>query len=137
MRYAIILFTPLLLAGCIKESASYYIDGNQHALSLRAEQDYFWTKQVTLKLVTARLPDCQRQVVLGEVPVAGLAVELFANAENTYALRANGKVWQVETVGCTQLEAPQGALGQPLGTFRLDEGKDLVFEQAAASAAAR
>lgn len=126
----LILLAPLLLAGCISESASYHIDGNQHALTVRAQQDYFWSKQVTLKLIASRLPECQRQWTLGEVPVAGLEVELLAAGANVYTLRADGKVWQVETQGCTQLEAPTQAQGQPLGTFRLDERKKMVFEQA-------
>jgi hypothetical protein len=39
MRKGLILLAPLLLAGCVNESASYYIDGNEHALTVRAEQD--------------------------------------------------------------------------------------------------
>jgi hypothetical protein len=136
MRKRLILLTPLLLAGCVNESASYYIDGNEHALSVRAEQERFWSKQVTLRLVAARLPECQRQLVLGKVPLADLDVELFAAGENVYTLRAGDQVWQVETQGCTRLPAPaQAALGQPLGAFRLDQsGKKLVFEKAVATA---
>jgi hypothetical protein len=136
MRKRLILLTPLLLAGCVKESASYYIDGNEHTLTVRAEQERFWRKQVTLRLVAARLPECQRQLVLGQVPLAELDVELFAAGENVYTLRAGDQVWQVETQGCSELPAPAEAeLGQPLGAFRLDDaGKKLVFEKAVATA---
>jgi hypothetical protein len=127
MRIALLL-TPLLLTGCMQESASYYIDGNQHAISVRAQQDYFWSKDVELRVMASHMPDCQRQLVLGNLPLADLQVELFASAENTYVLRAGEQVLQVETGGCSQLEAPAAnALGQPLGTFSLDERKKLVF----------
>jgi hypothetical protein len=137
MRNALLLLTPLLLTGCIKETATYFIEGNQHAISVRARQDYFWSKQVELRVVAARMPDCQRQLVLGKLPIADLQVELFASAENAYTLRAGEQLLQVETGGCTQLEAPAAdALGQPLGVFRLDDHNKLVFEQAAQPAAA-
>lgn len=131
MRNALLLLTPLLLTGCIKESGTYFIDGNQHAISVRAQQDYFWSQDVELRVVAARLPDCQRQLVLGRMPIADLQVELFASGENAYTLRAGDQLMQVETGGCTQLEAPAPAeLGQPLGAFQLDERKKLVFEKA-------
>jgi hypothetical protein len=137
MRIALLLLTPFLLTGCIKESGSYFIDGNQHTISVRAQQDYFWSKEVELRVVAARLPDCQRQLVLGKLPIEDLQVELFASAENAYTLRVGDQLMQVETGGCTQLAAPApGALGQPLGVFHLDERKKLVFEKAAQPAAA-
>ncbi|HEX9171482.1 MAG TPA: hypothetical protein VF861_02370 [Telluria sp.] len=130
MRLALLLLTPLLLTGCIKESASYYIDGNRHAISLRAQQDYFWSKDVELRVLASRMPDCQRQLVLGRLPIADLEVELFESAENTYVVRAGEQVLQVETAGCSQLEAPAAeATGQRLGAFRLDANKKLVFEK--------
>jgi hypothetical protein len=132
MRPALLLLTPLLLTGCINETATYFIDGNEHAISVRARQDYFWSDEVELRVVAARMPDCQRQLVLGKLPIADLRVELFAGADNAYTLRAGDQLWQVETGGCTQLEAPaRAALGQPQGAFHLDERKKLVFEKAA------
>jgi hypothetical protein len=136
MRKALILLAPLLLAGCVDGSASYYIDGNQHALSLRAEQEKFWSKQVTLRLLAARLPDCQRQLELGKLPLSGLDVELFASGEDVYTLRAGDQVWQVETRDCSQIDPPQGELGRPLGSFHLDAHRQLVFEKAPDSATA-
>jgi hypothetical protein len=130
MRKALILLAPLLLAGCVNESASFYIDGNEHALTVRAEQERFWSKQVTLRLVAARLPDCQRQLVLGKVPLSDLDVELFASGENVYTLRAGEQIWQVDTGSCSQLPTPAQAMGTPIGEFRLDGHKKLVFEKA-------
>ena len=41
------LFASLLLAGCVNDSASYQIEGNDHALTVRVLQDYFWSKNAT------------------------------------------------------------------------------------------
>ena len=126
------LLAPLLLAGCVDDSATYYIDGNQHALTVRATQDWFWKKDVTLELVAARMPDCQRRIALGELPIGELELELFASGENEYTLRAGEQAWRVETQGCRELDAPEQVTGQPLGLFHLDENKKLIFEAAAA-----
>lgn len=128
MRRTWILLAPLLLAGCIKDSATHYINGNEHTLTLRAAQEYFWNEQVDLTLVAARWPDCQRQFKLGKVPASALEVELFAAGDNVYSLRAGAQRWQIETQKCTMLGTPDdAALGQPLGTFRMGE-KKMVFE---------
>ena len=43
------LLAPLLLTGCVNDTASYQIEGNDHALTVRVVQDYFWSKQGTVK----------------------------------------------------------------------------------------
>lgn len=126
----LLLLTPLLLAGCVDDSATYYIDGNQHALTVRATQEYFWKKEVALSLLASRMPDCQRRFPLGEVPLADVEVELFASGDNIYTLRAGDLSWRVETGTCSELEAPEQVTGQPLGLFHLDENKKMVFEKA-------
>jgi len=137
MRTSLILLAPLMLAGCLDQAASYAIDGNDHALIVHAEQERFWSDQVTLHVIVSRLPDCQRQLALGKVSLADLDIDLLANGDNVYTLRAGERQWQVETQGCTPLAAPaQAASAQPLGTFQLDDSKKLVFEPAAATAAA-
>jgi hypothetical protein len=139
MRKPFILLTPLLapllLAGCVNDTASYRIEANDHALTLRVVQDYFWSKQAKLRLTATRLPDCQRLMDLGEVTLSGLEIELFASGPNLYTLRSGEDVWQVDTGGCTELEAPDAnaVTGQALGVFHLDEHDKLVFEAAAAS----
>jgi hypothetical protein len=137
-RFLPLLF-PLLLAGCVNESASYAIGGNDHALTVLVTQDYFWSKQADVRLVAARLPECQRQFDLGSAPVADLNVELFSTGENTFLLRSGDTMWQVETGGCTQLPPPsENVQAQPIGVFHLDGSKNLVFERAdGASASAR
>jgi hypothetical protein len=128
----LLLLAPLLLAGCVNDSATYYIDGTQHALTVRATQEQFWKKEVTLELVAARLPDCQRRIALGELPISGLELELFASGDNVYTLRAGEQAWRVETQGCTEMAAPEQVTGQPLGLFHLDDNKKFIFEAAAA-----
>jgi hypothetical protein len=127
MRKGLILLAPLVLAGCVNESASYYIDGNEHALTVRAQQEYF----------ASRLPDCQRQLVLGKLPVRELEVELFASGDNVYTLRAGEQIWQVDTQACAQLPTPAQAMGTPIGAYRLNPRKELVFEQAAGASPAQ
>jgi hypothetical protein len=133
------LLLPLLLAGCVNESASYAIGGNDHALTVLVTQDYFWSKQADVRLVASRLPECQRQFDLGRAPVADLNVELFSTGENTFLLRSGDAMWQVETEGCTQLPPPsENVQAQPIGVFHLDGSKNLVFERAdSATASAR
>jgi hypothetical protein len=136
-RSKLLLLTPLLLAGCIRQSTSYYIDGNQHALSLRAEQEYFWQDDVVVRMAAARLPECQRLFPVATLPIAGFNVELFSGGDNVYSLRAGKQTWRFETQTCTQLTEPTAAeLGAPLGVFRLDPEKKLVFDKPAPGAAA-
>ncbi|QOL51881.1 hypothetical protein LPB04_04870 [Massilia litorea] len=120
----------MLLAGCVDDSATYYIDGNQHALTVRAMQEYFWNKDITLDLLASRMPDCQRRISLGKLPMPDVEIELFASGANVYTLRAGEQVWRVETEGCSELEAPEQVTGEPLGLFHLDENRKLVFEKA-------
>ena len=124
------ILAPLLLSGCVNDSASYRIDSNDHALTVRVVQDYFWSKEGSLKLTAARLPDCQRMFDLGQATLSGLEIELFASGPNLYTLRSGEDTWQVDTGACTELEAPEAnaVTGQALGVFHLDENKKLVFE---------
>ena len=126
----LLLLAPLLLAGCVDDSATYYIDGNDHALTVRALQEHFWKKDVTLELVATRMPDCQRRFELATLPLADVELELFASGENVYTLRAGDLVWRVETQNCSEMEEPEQVTGQPLGLFHLDEKGKLVFEEA-------
>ena len=137
MRSTLIILTSLLLSGCVKQSTSYYINGSDHTLTLRAQQDYFWEDSVKLTLIAARMPDCQRQFELTDVPLDEISVELFAAGDEVYNLRSGTQVWQVETQTCTQKEAPDAnALGEPLGSYRLNDDGKLVFEAPDAPAAA-
>ncbi len=133
-RITLLLLTPLLLAGCVKSSASYYIDGPNHSLSLRAEQEYFWNSQVAVKLLAARLPECQRLFPMTTLAPEAVDVELYSAGENVYSLRVGKQVMRVETGSCTRLTEPTAEeLGQRLGAFKLGADKQLVFEKDAAA----
>ena len=126
----LLLLAPLLLAGCVDSSATYYIDGNQHALTVRATQEYFWSKEISLSLLASRMPDCQRRIPLGALPLADVEIELFESGQDVYTLRAGELSWRVELDGCSEMEAPEQVTGQPLGLFHLDDNKKMVFEKA-------
>jgi hypothetical protein len=132
MRSPLLVLTPLLLlAGCVNESASYTIDNNDHALTVVVTQDYFWSKHASLRLIAARLPECQRQFDLGKTPLAGLNIELFSTGEGNFLLRAGDEMWQVETRNCTRLPEPsENVEAQPIGVFHMDDRKRLIFEMA-------
>jgi hypothetical protein len=126
-----LLLLPLLLAGCVNESASYVIDSNDHALTVFVTQDYFWSKEAGVRLVASHLPDCQRQFDLGKASMADLNIELFSTGENNFLLRSGDEMWQVETGSCTQLPPPSDNVqARPIGVFHLDGKKKLVFERA-------
>lgn len=136
MRRFLLLLAPLLLAGCIKQSGSYYVsDARDHAISVRAEQEYVWDKNITLSVVAARFPDCQRAMTLSKVPRDDVAVELFTSGDDIFTIRSGEELVQVELQNCTQLATPAAnAIGQPVGVFTLGEGEKLQFDLAATAA---
>jgi hypothetical protein len=136
MRKALLLLTPLLLTGCLRESATHYVgEGNEHTLTIRAEQEYFWEEAARLKLMVTRMPDCQRQFNLAKAPLADVTVELFGGVDNIYTVRLGTQAWQFDTTTCTQLGDPAPtSYGEPIGVFRVEDGK-MVFEKVAAPAA--
>jgi len=130
MRLAPLFLAPLLLlTGCFTETASYAIDNDEHTLTVRVDKETFWAKEGTLRVIMARMPDCQRQLELGSVWLSGLQVELFGNGNNVYTLRADDQAWQIETTGCTELAAPDAdtVTGLPLGVFELGDDNRLTF----------
>ena len=136
MRRTLLVLTPLLLAGCVDQSASYTINGNSdQAITVRAEQEYFWSDDVTLRLIVSRMPDCQRQYPLATLPAAEAGVDLYASGDNLFTLRAGKQAWQVDAQTCAQTPvAPQDAPGEKIGSYKIGEEK-MVFEPAPAPAA--
>lgn len=132
MRFSLLLLTPLVfLTGCVNQSASYLIDGADHAVTIIVTQDYFWSKKASLRVIASRLPDCQRQLDLGKTPLADLNVELFSTGAETFLLRAGDAMWQVDTEHCGQLPEPsENVEAQPVGVFHFDAKKRLVFDKA-------
>jgi hypothetical protein len=136
MRKLLLVLTPLLLAGCIKQSASYYVsDARDHAITVRAEQEYFWDEAITLSLVASHFPDCQRAMPMAKVPKADVAVELFDSGGGVFTVRSGTQVFQVDSMTCTQLPEPAATgYGEPVGVFMLGEQK-MEFAPAAKAAA--
>lgn len=130
MRKLPLLLIPLLLAGCVKQSATFYVDEQrERAITVRAEQEYFWEEQVSLALVVSNMPDCQRRFPLGNMAVADVVVELFSVGDAVYTVRAGAEVWQVEAQNCTQMAAPKPEeMGVPVAVFRIGEGQKLDLE---------
>ncbi|WP_223149383.1 hypothetical protein [Pseudoduganella aquatica] len=130
------LLLPLLLTGCARDSATYYVEGanNSHTLSLRREQDYFWNDNVRLTLVATRMPDCQRQIPMGEMLLDEVDVEVFSSPDNFWSLRSGDQVWQVETQNCALVSENGPATGTKVGEFKVVDNK-LVFEPAVAAPA--
>lgn len=139
MRFSLLLLTPLvLLTGCVNQSASYLIDGADHAVTVIVTQDYFWSKKASLRVIASRLPECQRQLDLGKTPLADLNVELFSTGAETFLLRAGDAMWQVDTEHCGQLPEPsENVEAQPVGVFHFDAKKRLVFDKADGAVAAQ
>jgi hypothetical protein len=136
MRKTLIVLMAVFLAGCVDDSASYYIDGRDHSLTLRRQQSYFWKDEAAVSLVAARVPECQRLHRLTTAEPAGeLKAELFAAGDGTWNLRLGDQLWQAETSTCNSLTElqndPRADLGQLVGSFVVKDDK-LVFEAAPA-----
>lgn len=140
MRKITIVLMSVLLAGCVDDSASHYIDGRDHSLTIRRQQSYFWKNQVAVSLVASRLPECQRLHPLADVaPAQDVKAELFAAGDGLWNVRLGDQLWQVETTTCnglTELQNdPKADLGQLVGSFIVKDEK-LVFEAVPAGAPA-
>lgn len=137
MRKILMLATALLLAGCTQDSATFEIDGQEHALTIRRQQSYFWKDKVEVSLMASRMPDCRRlHTLAGFEPGEQTRVDVFAAGERTWNVRMGQQLWQIETDTCeglTELEFdPKADLGQPAGSFTVQDGK-LAFEPVAAT----
>lgn len=131
MRKCLIVLMSILLAGCVDDSASYLIDGNNHALTLRRQQQYFWKDEASVTLLASRMPDCQRLHPLASIgPTATIKMEVFQSADDTWNIRMGNQLWQIETQTCNTLTElqndPNADLGTPVGSFSVQNGK-LVF----------
>lgn len=125
MHKTLILLMSVFLAGCVQDSASYLIDSNDHALTVRRQQDYFWSSKAAISLVVSRLPACQRLHALADAPTDSVKVDLFDAGDGLWNVRMGNQLWQVETETCnglTELENdPKADLGQPVGSFVVEQ----------------
>jgi hypothetical protein len=133
----ILFVLPLLLAGCYNDSATYYADTTQeHSLTVRRQQDYFWSEDARYTLMASRTPDCQRQIPLAELPLEDTEVELYSSGDNHWSLRSGKHVWQVETQTCALLGTGGEPAGQKVGVYHAGSEKMYFQEEAGAAPAA-
>ncbi len=132
MRKILIPTMALLLAGCVNDSASYYIDDRDHALTVLRAQRYFWSDDATLTLIVARLPDCQRRHELTLAPASDVHIDVFANPDASWTLRSNTMLWRVDTGTCgISTATPADALGPRVGSFKvLDQRLRFAMDRA-------
>jgi len=135
MRKILIALLPLLLAGCVDDTASFRAGGGNLSVTVHRAQEHFWSDEVTVEVVVTRLPDCQRRIELGVIPADDVEFELLSPGDDQWYLRAGKDLWQFETQSCTQYAEAKGDPGQLLGVFRVEEGK-LLFEAAPPAPAA-
>ncbi len=136
MALCALLLAPL--AGCMSDSASYLIDGdNQHTITVLRNQDLFWKRTVDLRVVPTRLPECQESILIPDVP-RDAEMALFRAPEDyarpLYFLEVAGEFYALTTEGCKgrHFETSPGNPGTPLGIFVERAGR-LVFEAAKAA----
>lgn len=131
MRKILIALLPLLLAGCVDDTASFRTEGGNLSITVHRAQEHFWSDEVVVDVVVARQPECQRRFELGVIPANEVEFELLSPGDDQWYLRAGPQLWQFETGSCRQYEEAQGQPGQLLGLYKVEKGK-LVFEPAAA-----
>lgn len=139
-RALLAAFPLALLAGCMSDSASYLIDGdNKHTITVLRNQDYFWKKTVDVSIVPTRLPECQESMKVRNVP-RDTEMRLYWSpeeyAEPIYILDIAGDFYALGTRACKtqRFDAKPADPGAPLGVFKETAGR-LVFEAAAAKPA--
>ena len=131
MRKILIALLPLLLAGCVDDTASFRTEGGNLSITVHRAQEHMWSDEVVVEVVVARQPECQRRIELGVIPANEVEFELLSPGDDQWYLRAGQQLWQFETVNCTQYEEAKGPPGQLLGTYKVEKRK-LVFEPAPA-----
>ncbi len=143
MRRAIFRFAPLLLlpglAACVNDGASYAVEGShEHTLSILREQNRFWEDQVELKVVVARMPECQRKHMIQKASPT-TPIELWQPGPQTFILKVGRALYVTETRTCegfARLESePPGGNGTYLGRFALDAKGVFTFMPAPATPA--
>ncbi len=120
---------PLLLAGCVNDTASYLIDGSkEHTIMLRRVQDWFWQDTVELTIVASRMPECHGGIDIEDVPRSA-RLELYQAppeyAEPIYILKIEDRHYAISTQSCRvqSFGEPPLDLGALVGVFKEEDGK--------------
>ena len=130
---ALIGLLPVLSA-CENSAVAYSIEGKEHALTLLREQPFFWSSEITQYIVAARLPTCQKKVLIhpGRSPMD--AIEVFGAGYQMWALHQGRRWYLASTEECLvqDWENPDDAPpGELIGRF-VFKGGEPVFEPAVA-----
>ena len=127
-----------VLYGCANDSASFLIDGREHAVTLLRLQPYFWNKKTELDLIVARFPDCQRRHKLKPAMDGDIRAELFETGPGAFVLKRGSEWYVMETTSCGLQEAaaPTQTGARPVGVFDASSGR-LKFVIAATTASPR
>lgn len=133
MRFICLLLAVLSLTACDTKTVSVMLDQDQHALTVRLDRDTFWSDEATLRVIMSRLPECQRQHILGPVWLEGLRIELRDDGDNGVILMADDQAWKIDNSSCeiSELRDAHDVDGTPLGTIRFDRDQRLVLVPAA------
>ncbi len=126
---------PLLLAGCVNDTASYRIDDNQeHTIMLHRVQEWLWQDTLKLTITANRMPECR-----GGIDVRGVRLrarpELYEAppqyAEPIYILKIDTRHFAISTQSCRvqEFDETPPELGHKLGTFAEKDGR-FVFQPA-------
>jgi hypothetical protein len=130
LALCVALLAPL--AGCMSDSASFLIDGdNKHTITVLRNQDFFWKKTVNLSVVPTRLPECQESIKIKDVPRDAEMTLYWAPddfAEPIHILDVEGEFYALSTRTCKSqhFEAKPTTPGTPVGVFKEQDGH-LVF----------
>lgn len=132
--------TALFLAGCLNDTASLRLGGNDHALTVQARQPYFWSQEVELEAVMSRQPDCHRRSRLDAATRSDVSVDVFRPDAGEFAepilILKQGAAWYaISTQNCEmqRFNSPPAKPGSRLGTFRREGDKKLQYVAAPAS----
>ncbi len=126
----------LLLGGCARQGAAFYMIGgdNRHSLSLMREA-YPWSSGWEVKLVTANGPRCQRRHELKDVPEEDFKVDPYEPEPEAFILNqgTNWYVTEMGKCGFQQFQVPPPAPGKLIGQF-VEKNAQLVFVDASGKA---
>lgn len=123
------LLAALTLAGCMQDSASYTLAGEEdHAITLIRLQDWPWQSTLNLDVVAIRMPDCNGGLRIRDVPrkaEPALFQAPEAYAEPIYILRVEQRHFAVSTASCRVQEFKEAPddVGRMLGHFREQDGR--------------
>ncbi len=120
---------PLLLAGCVNDTASYRSEAEEElSVVLARRQDWFWQDTGRLAVTVSHLPQCQGGLEIKDVPLSA-DYALYAAPpeypEPILILEIEDRHFALGLESCRVQEFDETPpdLGRRLGTFAEKEGK--------------